>query len=134
MPSSAPAKQVSTKYGLRFKIAGVTSLALLLMGMLLGYLSLSSSRDILQREIQKRGRALAGSLAKNGDYALFANNKKDLREFTKGILAQEDVAYVFIVDAKTKRIVVSGANSRDGVKDLKGLSPWERAGVRAASP
>ena len=124
MPSQ-DTRRVSTKYGLRFKIAGVTSLALLLMGVLLGYLSLSSSRDILQREIQKRGRALAGSLAKNGDYALFANNKKDLREFTKGVLAQEDVAYVFIVDAKSKRIVVSGANARDGVKDIKSMKADE---------
>ena len=103
------------------------------MGVLLGYLSLSSSRDILQREIQKRGRALAGSLAKNGDYALFANNKKDLREFTKGVLAQEDVAYVFIVDAKSKRIVVSGANPRDGAtKDIKTMKSTDEEFVGPA--
>ena len=118
----------SVRFGLRFKVAGVTSLAMLIMGSLLGYLSSSSSKEILQAEIQKRGRALAGNAAQNGEFALLANNKEELRKFTKGILAQEDVAYVYFINAKTKQIVVSGANPRDGSKRDYGKSDEDFVG------
>jgi hypothetical protein len=104
------------RFGLRLKIAGVTSLAMLIMGSLLGYLSQASTKATLRAEIEKRGRALASNLAVNAKFAVYTNDKKPLRELAKGILAQEDVAYVYFIDAKTKRVLMSGANARDAAK------------------
>ncbi len=67
----------------------------------------------MQREIEKRATALATNLAKNSEFAMYTSDLKPLREFTHGILAQDDVAYVFFVNAKNDATIMSGVNAPD---------------------
>jgi methyl-accepting chemotaxis protein len=103
----------TTKLSLRLKIAVVIGLALLVMGTVLGYVNANATQNILQREIEKRATALATNLAKNSEFAMYTSDLKPLREFTHGILAQDDVAYVFFVNAKNDATMMSGLNAPD---------------------
>ncbi len=101
----------STKLSLRFKIAFVTGLSLFVMGAVLGIINARSTRTILEREIEKRAVALSTNLAKYSEVAMYASDLKTLREFTSGILTQDDVAYVFFVNAKNDATIMSGGNA-----------------------
>lgn len=115
----AASSRLATKFGLRFKIAAVAGVAMLVMSIILGYSQFSTTRDILNQEVVKRARALTQSLAKNADYVFFTGDQKQLREFAKSMLAQEDVAYLYLIDGKSKRLLLSGANTTEGLRDSK---------------
>jgi methyl-accepting chemotaxis protein len=101
-------RRVQSSLSLRLKLALVTGCALLAMGAMMGWFSSRETKKILETEIQKRGRALVQLAAKNGSFAIYTNDSRTLREFTNGLLAQDDVAYVFYV-AKNGN-VTGGAN------------------------
>ena len=102
-----------TKLSLRLKIAGVTGLALLIMGTVLGWVNTNATKTILEREIEKRATALTTNLAKYSEFAMYTSDLVNLRGFTVGILAQDDVAYVLFVTAKNDAIIMFGGNSPD---------------------
>ena len=108
--------RTAAKLSLRLKIAGVTGLALLVMGTVLGVVTTRSTRNILEREIEKRAMALTTNLAKNGEFALYTGDLSTLRDITTAMLAQEDVAYVYFVNAKNDATVLAGANAPEGTK------------------
>lgn len=107
------------RFGLRLKMAIVTGVAMLSMSVILGYSQYSTARDILNQEVVKRARALTASLAKNADYVFFTGDQKQLKEFLRSMLGQEDVAYVYLIDSKQKKTLLSGANAVEGLRDSK---------------
>ncbi len=97
-------RRIQTKLSLRLKLAVVTGFALLVTGTVLGFVSSRSTRNILESEIIKRGRALATLAAQNGAFYAYTGDRRGLREFAQAMLKQEDVAFVFFV-AKNGNII-----------------------------
>ena len=101
------ADQVKPKRGLRFKFILVINLLLAIMGSLIGLTLLLGLKSSFEDQLQKRGLALANSIATNGAFAVSVEDNTLLEQIILGPSREPDIAYIAIVNAEGKIIVHS---------------------------
>ena len=81
---------------------------ILALCVLFGGMSLYQHNRLLHREFVKQGNALASNLAASGELGVFSEDERFLNASLRGIIGEEDVAYVFIYNDVGKRLIGGG--------------------------
>lgn len=81
---------------------------ILALCVLFGGMSLYQHNRLLHREFVKQGKALASSLAASGELGVFSEDERFLNASLRGIIGEEDVAYVFIYNDAGRRLIGGG--------------------------
>jgi len=104
--------QTKPKRGLKFKFLTVISLLLGTVGSLIGLTLLIGLKSSFENQLQKRGLALANSIAKHGASALSVEDRAQLEQMIVGPSHELDVAYIAILNNDGKVIVHSDKKER----------------------
>ena len=99
--------QTQPKRGLKFKFLLVISLLLGTMGVLIGLTLFVGLRSSFEDQLQKRGLALANSIAKYGASAVSGEERSHLQQLILGPSHELDVVYLVLLDNEGKVIVHS---------------------------
>src|SRR5574337_1298483 len=81
---------------------------ILTLCVLFGGMSLYQHNRLLRSEFIKRGKALASNLAASGELGVFSEDERLLNAALRGIIGEEDVAYVFIYNDVGKQLIGGG--------------------------
>jgi PAS domain S-box-containing protein len=95
------------KLGLRAKITLLIESLVVLLVVITGIITTVREKDTLERELRKRGFALAVELAKFTARPLIGNDLPTLRRFVIHTMEQDNVRYVFVLDPQGKVIMHS---------------------------
>ena len=95
------------KLGLRAKITLLIESLVVLLVVITGIITTVREKDTLERELRKRGFALAVELAKFTARPLIGKDLPTLRRFVIHTMEQDNVRYVFVLDPQGKVIMHS---------------------------
>jgi len=96
------------QYSIRQHVAWLTLTPLLFMAVSLETYFLQDRFFELDRYLVERGQLIARQLAIGSEYGVFSDNREFLQNLAQGVLQQEDVEGVLILDAQSGVLVVSG--------------------------
>lgn len=99
--------QTKPKRGLKFKFLLIINLLLGTMGSLIGLTLLIGLKGSFENQLQKRGLALANSIATYSAFAVSIEDKDLLRQIIVGPAHEPDVAYIAILNDDGKLIIHS---------------------------
>ncbi len=88
--------------GLKFKFVLIISALILFTSIILSGFLIKGQSDIIQGELEKRGRALVKNLAYNSEYGVLIESEQLLANLIKGLIREEDVIYALIYDKEGK--------------------------------
>ena len=92
-------------FSLKNKIIIYGAVAILLVGIILGYSSTVRSKNILLKELIQRGLTLTRNLAYNSKYGIVTEDDIILKDVIDGISKENDLAFAMIVNNKDKILV-----------------------------
>jgi two-component system NtrC family sensor kinase len=104
--------------GLKFKFVLIMSVLILFTSMILSGFLIKRQSDIIQGELEKRGRALVKNLAYNSEYGVLIENEQLLANLIKGLMREEDVIYALIYDKNGKILAQLDQRSYDTQEKL----------------
>jgi signal transduction histidine kinase/HAMP domain-containing protein len=85
-------------FGLKIRFVLIISSLILFTSVILSGFLIKKQSELIQRELEKRGESLVKNLAYNSEYGVLVENKDILLNLIKGLVLQEDVAYIIIQD------------------------------------
>lgn len=89
---------LGVEFGLKFKFVLIISALILFTSIILSGFLIKRQSDLIQGELEKRGRALVENLAYNSEYGVLIENEQLLANLIKGLMREEDVIYALIYD------------------------------------
>ncbi len=92
-------------YNIRNYVAWLTLVPLLLMAVGMGFFFLHDRFRSLNQDMLVRGNLLTHQLASSSEYGVYANNQFFLKTIAQGVLQQDDVSAVTILNADAKPLV-----------------------------
>jgi signal transduction histidine kinase len=113
------------KLALRFVVP--VSLLVLLIAVLLTFSITRIARTRLTAALSERGESLAQDLAYNSELGVLIGQQTLLSDLVQGILRQEDVLYVEVVESKNHPLIQAEKNGYNGILQ-------ERKSSRVATP
>ena len=118
------------KRGLRFKFILVINLLLGIMGFMIGLILLFGLKSSFENHLQKRGLALANSIANNSAFAVSVEDKSLLGQIILGPSNEPDIEYIAIMNEDGK--VIAHSDERENGKTLN--DPLAVQAVKTAQP
>lgn len=95
------------KSRLAIKFIVPVSVLIILISILLTTLITQVARNSLEIALQQRVKSLASNLVYNSELGVLTGNQQTLQKLISGVLSQEDILYVVIVDEKDNLLVQS---------------------------
>lgn len=92
-------------YNIRNYVAWLTLVPLLMLAVGMGFFFLHDRFNSLNQDILVRGNLLAHQLASSSEYGVYANNQFFLKTIAQGVLQQNDVSAVTILNANAEPLV-----------------------------
>jgi signal transduction histidine kinase len=114
------------QFGLKIKFVLIISFLILFTSIILSGFLIKNQSDLIQGELEKRGRALVKNLAHNSEYGVLIENEQLLANLTEGLIREEDVIYALIYDRNGEIL-----SQRDQGKYYEGKRLEERIASRA---
>ncbi len=99
------------RVSLKVKAMAFICLLVLAVSGSLSWYFLGQSQRSLMHELEKRALSLAKSLAHNSRYGMLTKDKVILQELVKGVLYEDSVLSVFIINAQGT-VLAQGNNTR----------------------
>ena len=96
------------KLGIKEKSNIYIIMSLIILGVILTWTPITQQRNILNKELQKRGFSLSKSLASSSVLSILLEDKKSLQALIDVTVQEEDVSYVFIHDYKGDILAKAG--------------------------
>ena len=84
--------------GLKIKFVLIISFLILFTSVILSGFLIQKQSNLIQSELEKRGKSLVKNLAYNSEYGVLIENEQLLINLIKGVLQDEDVMYAKIQD------------------------------------
>lgn len=88
--------------GLKVKFVLIISFMILFTSMILSGFLIQKQSNLIQSEMEKRGRSLVKNLAYNSEYGVLIENEKLLATLIEGLMREEDVTYALIYNREGK--------------------------------
>ena len=95
-------------FGLKEKSTIFIILSLVLLGSILTWTSITQQKDILNKELQKRGFSVSKSLASSSTLGILLQDNKNLQSLVDSVAKEADISYVFIYDNRSNALVKAG--------------------------
>lgn len=108
------------RYSIRRQIAWLTLIPSFFMVVGLGAVFLSSRFADMDKDLLEHGKIFVRQLASSSEYGVFSNNREFLQTIANGILQQEDVNGVIILDSASEVLVSAGRFSSSAKKEFVG--------------
>ncbi|MBI3805758.1 MAG: HAMP domain-containing protein [Nitrospirae bacterium] len=124
------AEKISVKLGLKFKFMLVISLLLMMIGCIIGLTLFVGLQRSFESQLQKRGLALASSVASNGSAAISTEDKALLKQMTLGIVDGSETVYLVLINNDGKVIFSSEESESDPIH----TDPLTTQAVKTAEP
>jgi len=77
----------------------VISTLITVISIILSLFFLTSQKNSVRKELEKRARALSDNLAYNSQYWVYTNYTAELSKLITGVMNEEEIVYAYIVDA-----------------------------------
>lgn len=120
------------RHGIQQQVAMLTLLPLLILTVCLELFLLQGRFADLDRDLLERGKLIARQLASSSEYGVFSNNQTFLRSIARGVLQEQDVRGLVILNAQGQILLSefdrSEHNKKSGIDAL--ASAW--AGTAAS--
>lgn len=104
--------------GLKIKFVLIISFLILFTSIILSGFLIQKQSDLIQSELEKRGRSLVKNLAYNSEYGVLIENEKLLATLIEGLIREEDVIYAQIFDRDVKILAQMDQRKFHRGKDL----------------
>ncbi len=104
--------------GLKIKFVLIISFLILFTSIVLSGFLIQKQSDLIQSELEKRGRSLVKNLAYNSEYGVLIENEKLLATLIEGLIREEDVIYTQIFDREGKVLAQMDQRKFHREKDL----------------
>ncbi|MGB2698045.1 MAG: ATP-binding protein [Candidatus Zixiibacteriota bacterium] len=88
--------------GLKVKFVLIISFMILFTSIILSGFLIQKQSNLIQSEMEKRGRSLVKNLAYNSEYGVLIENEKLLATLIEGLMREEDVTYALIYNREGK--------------------------------
>jgi signal transduction histidine kinase len=88
--------------GLKIKFVLIISFLILFTSIILSGFLIQKQSNLIQSEMEKRGRSLVKNLAYNSEYGVLIENEKLLATLIEGLMREEDVTYALIYNREGK--------------------------------
>ncbi len=108
------------QFGLKFKFVLVTSVLILFTSVVLSGFLIKRQSDLIQGELEKRGRSLVKNLAYNSEYGVLIENEQLMTSLIKGLTREEDVIYALIYDRSGQVLAQMDQRKYAEKKELNG--------------
>lgn len=108
------------RFGIRQQVALLTLAPLLLISISLGYFFLTSRFQDIDENLLERGKLIARQLASSSEYGVFSNNQVFLQNIADGVLQEQDVSGVIVLNSASEILIEAGGFSaplRGAVED-----------------
>ncbi len=99
------------QFGIRLQVAWLTLIPLFIMAVSLESFFLHGRFSDLEQNLLERGKSIARQLASSGEYGVFSNNQAFLQNIANGVLQQQDVRGVVILNSSSEVLVGAGVFS-----------------------
>lgn len=120
------------RYSIRRQVAWLTLVPSFFMVVGLGSAFLSSRFADMDKELLEHGKIFARQLASSSEYGVFSNNQEFLQTIANGILQQDDVNGLIILDSASEVLVSAGKFSSSVKKEFVGANVGGSQPVSAA--
>jgi diguanylate cyclase (GGDEF)-like protein len=110
-------------YHIRNYVAWLTLVPLLVMAVSMAFFFLHDRFQSMDQDLSVRGHLIAHQLASSSEYGIYANNQGFLENIAQGVLQQDDVSAVTILNERNESLVTlqkAGVNSSSKLGVLHG--------------
>jgi diguanylate cyclase (GGDEF)-like protein len=112
-------------YHIRNYVAWLTLVPLVVMAVSMAFFFLHDRFTSMDQDLSVRGNLIAHQLASSSEYGVYANNQAFLQNIAQGVLQQDDVSAVTILNEKNERLVAL-RKAGEGVSSQSKLSQEKR--------
>ncbi|BBP01500.1 diguanylate cyclase domain-containing protein [Sulfuriferula nivalis] len=113
-------------YHIRNYVAWLTLVPLLVMAVSMAFFFLHDRFQSMDQDLSVRGHLIAHQLASSSEYGVYANNQDFLENIAQGVLQQDDVSAVTILNEHNETLVVLHKAGRNVSSKLGTLSGSDR--------
>jgi len=99
------------KWGIRDKFLVYVIMLLIVLGSILTVVSVIQQKNILDKELKKRGMSLVKSLASSSILSVLLDDKKSLNSLVQTLKNEEDVSYVVIVSTFNGKVLAESGQT-----------------------